>query len=143
MSRYRADDVGLLLPSFQPVVRSLLKTLEALGYEPVPFDTLRTTEEALRNAKRGTGIVDSVHRHGAACDIICQRHGWSCRDHDCDFYAVLGREARAHGLVWGGDWKRRDLPHVQAIAVSDQNALRALKTWDEKDAFVAKRLAKR
>lgn len=143
MSKYKADDVGLLLPCFQPVIRSLLKTLDVLGYEPVPFDTLRTAEEALRNAKRGTGIVDSIHRHGAACDVICGRHGWSCKDHDCDFYAVLGREARAHGLVWGGDWKRRDLPHVQCVAVADQNALRALATWEEKDAFVSVRLKKR
>lgn len=140
MSRYRADDVGLLLPCLQPVIRSLLKTLEALGYKPVPFDTLRSTEEALRNAKRGSGIVDSVHRHGAACDIICDRHGWSCAANECDFYAVLGREARAHGLVWGGDWRKKDLPHVQAVAVADQNALRALSSWEEKDDFVRKRL---
>jgi hypothetical protein len=143
VSRYKADDVGLLLPSFQPVIRELLRRMEMLGYEPVPFDTLRTAEEALRNAQRGSGIVDSIHRHGAACDIICGVHGWSCAQHGCDFYNVLGREAHGRGLVWGGSWPKRDLPHVQAITVAEQKQLRALETWEEKDAFVAARLRRR
>lgn len=143
MSKYKADDVGLLLPSFQPVARALLKRLEMLGYEPVPRDTLRTPAEALANAAKGTGIVDSIHLHGAAMDVICGVHGWDCVKHGCDFYNVLGREARNHGLVWGGDWRRVDKPHVQCVTVAEQKALRALATWDEKDDFVRARLVKR
>ncbi len=139
---HRADDVGKLLPSFQPVVRELLVRLAALGYEPVPFDTLRTPEEALKNAAKGTGVIDSVHCHGAACDIICGVHGWSCQKHGCDFYNVLGREAHGRGLVWGGSWRRADLPHVQCVTVREQAELRALATWEEKDAFVRARLQK-
>jgi hypothetical protein len=143
VSRYKADDVDLLLPSFQPVVRELLRRLTMLGYEPVPRDTLRTPEEALGNAAKGTGIIDSVHCHGAAVDIICGAHGWGCRAEGCDFYNVLGREARDRGLVWGGDWRRLDLPHCQAITVREQAQLRACATWEEKDAFVKARLQKR
>lgn len=28
-------------------------------------------------------------------------------------YEAMGELAKAHGLVWGGDWKRRDLCHVE------------------------------
>jgi hypothetical protein len=100
----------------------------------------RVEDPEVRNAAKGTGIVDSVHCHGAAVDIICAAHGWECARHGCDFYNILGREAHGRGLVWGGSWRRRDLPHVQAIAVFEQKQLRELKTWEEKDAFVKERL---
>jgi len=29
------------------------------------------------------------------------------------WWNTYGRAAEAHGLVWGGRWKMRDLPHVQ------------------------------
>lgn len=141
MSRYKADDVELLLPSFVPVAKRLLQALSERGFDPVSRDTLRTTEEALRNARKGTGIVDSIHCHGAAMDVICGEHGWDCHAHGCEFYAALGEIAEDLGLTWGGRWKRRDLPHVQAIPVRDQNALRALPTWEQKDEFIKKRLA--
>jgi hypothetical protein len=143
VSKYRADDVDLLLPSFRQAVRDLLQALTERGFKPIPRDTLRTAEEALRNAKKGVGIVDSIHCHGAAVDVICDEHGWDCAANGCEFYAALGEIAEAMGLVWGGRWKRRDLPHVQAIEVRDQNALRALTSWEAKDAFVGKRLQKR
>lgn len=28
-------------------------------------------------------------------------------------YEAMGEIAKAHGLVWGGDWRRRDLCHVE------------------------------
>lgn len=143
MSKFKADDVGLLLPCFQPVVRELLRRMVMLGYEPVPRDTLRTPEEALRNAEKGVGIIDSIHCHGAAVDIICGVHGWDCAKHGCDFYAILGREAHGRGLVWGGSWPKRDLPHVQAVTVREQSELRALQSWEEKDEFVRRRLSRR
>lgn len=139
MTRYKADDVELLLPCFVPVAKRLLAALAERGFDPVPRDTLRTAEEALRNAKKGVGIVDSVHCHGAAMDVICGDHGWDCAANGCEFFAAVGEIAEDMGLVWGGRWKRRDLPHVQCVAVKDQDALRRLRTWAEKDAFVKAR----
>lgn len=140
MTRYKADDVELLLPCFVPVAKRLLVALTERGFSPIPRDTLRTPVEAARNARKGVGIVDSVHCHGAALDVICDLHGWECAANGCEFYAALGEIAEDMGLVWGGRWKRRDMPHCQAIEVKDQNALRGLKTWAEKDAFVKARL---
>lgn len=128
MSRYKSDDVELLLPSFRVAVKLLLAKMTALGFEPVPFDTVRTAAEAAANAKKGTGTANSIHQWGCACDVICGAHGWSCRDADCEFYEALGREAEALKLVWGGRWKRVDMPHVQGIPVSAQPKMRALST---------------
>ncbi len=138
-SRIREDDITLLLPSFQAPVQKLLDRMRDLGYSPILFDGLRTAAEALRNAKRGTGVVQSMHLYGCAADIICEDHLWSCKDKKCKFFTKLGQEAEALGLVWGGRFKKKvlragkwvvvegyDQPHVQAIPVSAQNAMRAL-----------------
>lgn len=140
MSHYRPDNVDLLLPSFRPVARALLKALTERGFDPVPRDTLRTAAEAAANAAKGTGITDSMHCYGAAMDVICGEHGWGCHEHGCEFYGALGEVAEALGLVWGGRWRRRDLPHVQCVRVGEQAALRALSSQVERDAFVSDRL---
>lgn len=139
MSRYRADDVGLLLPAFRERVELLLQRMEGLSYHPIPRDTLRTPEQAAKNAAKGTGIKDSMHCYGVAADIICDDHGWMCESRGCRFFQDLGTQAEALGLTWGGRWPRRDMPHVQGVKLADQNALRRLKP-EERDAFVRSRL---
>lgn len=137
--RYKADDVGLLLPSFRERVEALLGRMRELGYQPVPRDTLRTPAEAAANARRGSGIADSIHCYGAAADVICDEHGWSCAQRGCGFFEQLGVVAEALGLTWGGRWPRRDMPHVQAVTLAEQKRLRSLKTAEERDAFVRQR----
>jgi hypothetical protein len=139
VTRHKADDVNLLLPSFRERVVLLLERLAARGYSPVPRDTLRTRAEAARNDEEGRGIKDSMHLYGAAADIICDAHAWSCAQRGCGFYDELGILAEAMGLTWGGRWKRRDMPHVQGVKVGDQPAFRRLKP-EQRDAFVAARL---
>lgn len=143
MSRYPSDDIDLLVPSFAAEVRIVMQKLKDGGFDPVPFDTLRTPAQALRNAKRGTGVLNSMHLYGVACDMICGEHGWKCRKHKCDFFNALGVAVRVRGLTWGGAWLRRDYAHFQAIPVWQQNTIRRLKSFEEREAFVASRLAKR
>jgi hypothetical protein len=121
--KYRQDDVDLLLPTFRASVVRVVARMQALGFEPVVFDTLRTLEEAARNAAKGTGILNSLHLYGAACDVICNVHGWTCNAKRCKFYTVLRRVALAEGCCIG---PAGDLPHFQAIPVGAwQNRLRA------------------
>lgn len=144
MSRLREDDIELLLPSFREKVRQLLERMRELGHDPILFDGLRTAEEALRNARRGTGVVLSMHLYGCAADIICAKHLWSCREKKCKFFTRLGAEAGKLGLFWGGSFG--DFPHVQALPFRPliQNRMRALGTkedsLDERDALCAKHL---
>lgn len=142
MTHYRSDDIEQLLPAWREKVRELMLRMGELGHRPVLFDGLRTPEEAIKNAAKGTGIIDSIHCYGAAADLICDRHGWSCHQAGCHFYDVLGREAEALDMVWGGRFSRADLPHVQGIAVAQQAEMRSLGmepiTAHARDALVQK-----
>lgn len=126
LARLKADDIQQLLPAFRVAVSLLLVRMKALGFDPVPFDALRTAEQAAKNAAAGKGITGSMHEYGCACDVVCQVHHWDCVKLGCAFYDVLGHEAKSLGLVWGGDWGRRDLVHVQGVPVPWQDKMRAL-----------------
>jgi hypothetical protein len=148
MSKYREDDIKLLLPSMQAKVGKLIARMVELKYQPILFDGYRTATESARNAAKGTGIKQSMHEYGCAADVICDEHGWNCRQKKCKFYTVLGREANALGLYWGGDFSSVDQPHVQGIPAIPriQNVMRALGTAPEslaaRDAMVVKYLKK-
>jgi hypothetical protein len=124
-SRYKQDDISLLLPFMQVRVQLLLDRMKELDFKPVLFDGMRTSEEAAKNAAKGTGIVHSVHLLGLAADVICDEHGWQCRAKKCKFYTNLVREAKDLGFVCGADFSSVDEPHVQACFVADQGRLRA------------------
>ncbi len=125
MSRFKEDEIKLLLPFMQVRTQLLLDRMKELGFRPVLFDGMRTQEEANKNAAKGTGIVHSVHLLGLAADIICDDHGWQCRAKKCKFYTNLKREALDLGFVCGADFPSVDEPHVQGCFVSDQGRLRA------------------
>lgn len=142
--KYKEDDIVLLLPSFRPRVEQVLKTMRALGFTPVLFDTVRTEEQAAKNSAKGTGVRLSMHIYGCAADIICNQHGWACAKHKCKFYVKLGQASQAAGLYWGGSFG--DMPHMQALpfAPKVQNEMRALGYSDEsagaRDALSARHL---
>ncbi len=150
MSRYKADDMSLLLPSFRAKMLLVVDDMLDLGHDIVVFDTGRSKREAAKNAARGVGRPNSIHCYGGACDCICGKHGWSCRAHGCSFFEDYGRVVEKHGLVWGGNFDRDpstddrldDRPHAQGMEVKDQNRFRALRTAAERDAFIAARLCK-
>lgn len=126
--RYKEDDINLLLPSFKPRVQGVLEDMRSLGYTPVLRDTVRTEAEAAANAAKGTGSVNSMHLYGCAADIICNDHGWACAAAKCKFYVKLGYAVEAHGMYWGGRFKKVDQPHMQGVPAIPraQNAIRAL-----------------
>lgn len=143
---YRQDDISLLLPTFRASIEAVLRFVRAAGYTPCLFDTLRSVEEAERNAARGKGVVQSMHLYGCAADIICDQHGWSCADRKCDFYRVLGDAIAKEKLVHGKFFSRVDLPHVQGVRVAHQAEMRLLGTGSEsafaRDVLVQRHLAK-
>jgi D-alanyl-D-alanine carboxypeptidase len=147
VTRYKSDDIELLLPTFRERVRKLMARMVELGFAPVLFDGVRTLQEAQANAAKGTGIAKSVHCYGAAADIVCGFHGWACAAKRCKFYRNLGREAEALGLLWGGRFPSVDQPHVQGVAISQQNDLRKLgmdaASAAARDALVSSYLAGR
>lgn len=141
----RQSALSLLLPSFRVRVEEMLAAMKKRGFEPLVWETLRTPERAEMLSKEGKSKNGARSMHvsadgfSAAVDVICAKRKW---EHP-EFFKALGEEARKLGLSWGGDWATfKDLPHVQAIAVKEQAAFRALKTALEKDAFVQRVLEK-
>ena len=68
-----------------------------------------------------------VHHYGLACDIVKDINGEPSWKGDFTF---LGGLAKAHGLIWGGDWGTPnvhhtflDMDHVQRCSIGDQASL--------------------
>ena len=135
----RLSDTALLVPAFWERLESALRALKGQGYHPLVWETLRSRARAEQLAAKGTGVADSMHLYGVAADVICGVHQWDCRRHHCGFFEAFGAAAEDAGLTWGGRWRRVDLPHVQAVPVRLQTALRRLPEG-ERDAFVRKAL---
>jgi peptidoglycan L-alanyl-D-glutamate endopeptidase CwlK len=120
-------------PMFKHRVDLILSDLQRLGWQPVVASGVRTRAEQVEKVEHGySRTVDSWHVlgtsqiisagptaiqevHGAAADIVDRRYGWSAPAGNKDFlyWKDLGRIAKKHGCEWGGDWKMRDVAHVQ------------------------------
>jgi hypothetical protein len=118
------------IPEFNPRLRGkvmlLITKLEDRGRDPIVYESVRTHErqQYLYGFGRSyddpgdpRGIVtysqdgdDSWHFYGLAVDIISKSKGWGAPP---SFWVDLGQAARSVGLHWGGDWRKKDLPHVQ------------------------------
>jgi len=53
------------------------------------------------------------HGTGRAMDCCWLVNGAPSWNVPNEWWETYGRAAEAHGLVWGGRWRMRDLPHVQ------------------------------
>ena len=75
--------------------------------------------ESLHNLGRaelipaGRKAVDEVHC--SAVDIVDRRYNWSgpAANEGFQFWKDLGRAAQKYGCEWGGNWKKKDVAHVQ------------------------------
>ena len=128
-------DPLMLLHPFAVKVDVLFQRLRKQGHDPILFEGYRTPERAQKLSDKGTGIKLSTHCLGAAVDILDADGMWSASP---DFWDAIGDEAESLGMyVLYRNGKRRDRPHVQAVAVRDQNKFRAM-TEDERKEFVSR-----
>ncbi len=130
-------DPSKLVPSFAVKVGALMQKLRDAGFDPLFWEGYRSLERAKMLAKRGTGIVNSLHCYGGAADIVDgDNTHWQAPP---GFWLTLRTEARLLGLFTltrGG--KPRDFPHVQMVRPNAraQNRFRAMSD-DERRALVA------
>lgn len=116
-------------PEMASKVRVLLDKLTARGFQPKIFygwrsvavqaqlfaDGKSKVRFSFHNAQQPDGTPLSF-----AADIIDARFAWTPQAASSGFWKALGEEARAQGLVWGGDWTSfRDWAHVQLVANSE------------------------
>lgn len=85
----------------------LIEQAFVMGFEPVFGETYRTPEQAALNAKKGSGIANSLHCQRLAIDLILFKDGvWQQQSEQ---YAGLGAWwKQQHPLArWGGDFHSR------------------------------------
>ncbi len=126
-------DPALLLPAFAAKIEVLFQRLRKQDHDPLLWEGYRSPERAQALSDRGAGVKLSMHCLGAAVDIVHAEDHWSAGR---DFWDAIGEEAESLGLLWGGKWRRRDFPHIQAVAVRDQAKFRAMSE-EERREFVA------
>jgi hypothetical protein len=130
--------VNDLAPRFRAALYRALEQHRRAGHDSVIFETIRTNERQRwlygfnRDYDDGRGQVTgartadlSWHIYGLAADVISRSKGW---DASAAFWRDLGSAARDEGLAWGGDWLRKDLPHIQwGKPMRDTPSVRAVK----------------
>ena len=112
-------------PELYKAMQRVLEAMSALGYPMRVVEGLRTAHRqqtlyAQGRTKPGPIVTNldgitkkSKHQTGDAVDCaFTDAHGkltWSL-EYPWDVYGACGR---AVGLTWGGDWKMRDMPHME------------------------------
>jgi D-alanyl-D-alanine carboxypeptidase len=124
-------------PVFRLALGKILAELKRAGWQPYIDNISRTSAEQAEKMRQGysrtmrswhveTTIATLPHGscaldvvHGNAADIVDARYKWAgpAASPDFQFWNDLGRIAKKHGCEWGGDWKRRDVAHVQMLFI--------------------------
>ncbi len=127
------------LLSMEPFLRArvvmIVTDLKLQGFQPKIFFGWRSVAVQEQLFKQGNTKVHFSFHNGQkpdgtpnayAADIVDSRWGWGDEAETNGFWAALGKSAKAHGLVWGGDWVTfKDVAHVQSRQNSE---LAATKT---------------
>jgi len=116
-------DLGKLAPRFRDAVEKALAECNAVGLDAIVYEALRSPElQAAYYARGRTEIppdrpvtnaksnIYSWHGYGLAVDVISRTKLWS---ETPEWFAHVASIFKGHGCKWGGDWKQRDLPHMQ------------------------------
>lgn len=123
-------------PNLKEKVIRILTSMDSLGFPMMVTDGVRTQEQQQRLYAQGRTVpgrivtyADGVTKHSNhQAKMDGHGHAVDCcflvdADSDGDVddpswdakrpWALYGLMAQTLGLVWGGAWKMRDLPHVE------------------------------
>ena len=140
MSTSRIDDLGLLEPVTRSRVEGIVRAAATVGVRLLVWETYRSPARQERLFAQGTTKLRTVgvHHYGLAADLVRDEQGDPSWKGDFRF---LGQLARDHGLIWGGDWGKKDKKpkfydpyHVQRCTAPRQRYLFA-GTWYPDDAY--------
>ena len=119
MSKLHGVDTALAAKA-----QAIIAAMGELGFVMIVTDGFRTTTQQQALYAKGrtepgpvvthaNGIhTRSNHQDGRAvdmCFVVDGKASWA----ESNQWGLYGAMATALGLVWGGDWKRPDRPHVE------------------------------
>lgn len=106
-------------------VAAVIRDLEGHGLRPVIIESLRTKARQKELYAKGrttppigeehcvTWTLNSPHLTGRAVDCWFLVRGTVTDKVSDRVWGLYGKAARAHGMVWGGDWRRYDAAHIE------------------------------
>jgi hypothetical protein len=109
-STSRVADPMLLEPATRAAIQAVIADAATRGIKLMIYETYRSQERQQALFEQGATQLRTVgvHHYGLACDLVKDINGEPSWKGDFSFLGVVAPE---HGLVWGGDWGRPDLPH--------------------------------
>lgn len=128
-STARINDLNLLEPHVRAKVLAMLNDAAAHGVKLMVFETYRSQARQELLFRDGATQLRTVgcHGYGLAADIVYNVSGEPSWKGD---FAFLGHLAKAHNLIWGGDWGHPNKPttfadsdHVQWLPIHRQGQL--------------------
>ena len=136
-STSRINDLNFLEPVTRQKVQAILADAHEHGVNLMVFETYRSQarQELLFNQGATQLRKVGVHHFGLACDIVKNVNGepsWK------GSFSILRDLSLKHGLIWGGDWGRPNIPHsfidavhVQRCSIRSQSALFSLQFYPD------------
>jgi hypothetical protein len=101
---------------FAEDIVNLLNYALHLGYKFKFGESIRTKEQAILNAKKGTGIMASLHIDSLAQDILLFMNGVYLKDtQSYELLGVFWKNLRPGENMWGGDFTRADGNHFSRL----------------------------
>lgn len=126
--------INELQESVRPLAQNLLRLAADQGIQLKIVSAYRSPsqQQALLDSGRGVtnaGALLSYHNHRLAFDVspieYLSMPDWNPTS---PLWAKIGAIGKSVGLEWGGDWKKKDLPHFQLTGAP----IRELKSYFEK-----------
>jgi len=113
-SRKRVADLTLLEPATRKRVRAVIADAKEHGLKLMVFETYRSTQRQTDLFNSGATQLRTVgvHHYGLACDLVRDVNGEPSWKGD---FSLLGRLARHHGFIWGGDWGNPNIHHLSTL----------------------------
>ncbi len=147
-----SKSIKLLHPELQEIIPKFLKECKRQGLIVKILDTLRNKKEqddlyAQGRTKPGKIVTFvkypySNHNWGIAFDF-CRNDGKGAFDDSDNWFYKVGQIAKNFGLSWGGDWAKKDKPHIEMTKYGMADYLykryktldNFKKTWEYKEIF--------
>lgn len=112
--KMRIDEEGLPLrvyETFRSPMRQARLFIKGRRYDTALKKWVVVNDAAVVTA---AGPFQSAHEYGQAADFVLNYPGkeWQYEKFE-HVWEEFGALAKSLGLVWGGDFKRRDMPHVE------------------------------
>jgi len=123
------NDMALLEPVTRKLVEQIIADAAKEGIKLMAFETFRSQVRQAKLFAQGAAKLKTVgvHHYGLACDLVKGIGGAPSWKGDFEF---LGRLAKQHKMIWGGDWGKPgvkprfyDGAHVQRSTVARQKSL--------------------